>query len=160
MISTCRFQTLSEQSESIFHLFLVFYGWRCGPVQFPKATEEALRIIIIQLVSHFPYYKACEKNQPVSVWWNSCTGRLPMTFRATPAAIGKRQAKIISWPVLLLAIFLKKGELVSIWCESQKNFKDRTQQRSRFCCLTRQVERQGERRTYSSGRDWCRIALI
>ncbi len=96
---------------SLFHFFLFLIGWTCCLSQFPRARREALCMIERRPVSHFLRSNSKKRNLPVIVRWNS---RFHITSKAAPAAIEKPQVEILSWQVSALAVFLRKGDSVSI----------------------------------------------
>jgi hypothetical protein len=62
--STCRFPKLSDQSESVLHLFLLAYWLRVLPFPISKAMGEDLGIIGRQFVS-FKLSKGNVNSPPV-----------------------------------------------------------------------------------------------
>jgi hypothetical protein len=108
---------LANQSESVFHLFLVSYWLHCCSSQFPIVEGVVLGLIGRRLMS-LPFSNSRG---------NSCTTQIPITSRATLAAL--ENCKLL---VSTLSIFQRKYELESFKCESHRNFKGHWKLRGEF----------------------------
>jgi hypothetical protein len=70
---------------------LLIFSWIYCSFWFPAVAGVAVGIWEWWLVLHSPNSHRNRINLTVFTWWNSCTNRHPITFRATPATIRQRK---------------------------------------------------------------------
>ncbi len=94
----------------------IFFSWTCYPRR---------RFFPFDLISHLAFFLSTPSTFfTVNVFiyifsvnrWNSCPTCLPVTSRASLAAIRDRQVKITTLIVLRLAVFYGKWALVRVYC--------------------------------------------
>jgi hypothetical protein len=75
IISTCRFQNLSDQLQFVFHLFLVSYWLNVLPFPVSKGGRRSSRYMrnVATVEMHFLFSQGCRRNPPRLVWRNNCT---------------------------------------------------------------------------------------
>ncbi len=135
-ISICRFPKLSDQSESVFHLSLVFYWLMVLPFPVFKGNERCsrytLRILGRWVASHFRITNAAGN---IRRCWYDWSAELVIFFITVhlqyivfPSAFGRWQVKILIQLVLTLAVSLSKvwigKQFVRVAKEYQRSIKN------------------------------------